>query len=235
MVDSPSISGRARGKPLQWRHRPQPTAAHMPTRRARKGAERPKIEDRLLLAMEKLLAGGQGFGSVSVEQLTAAAGLARATFYLHFRDKSELLTRLMGRVREEIVASAGLWFEHAELAQREDMRRALRGILGVYHKHHVIIDAVVITAAGDPQLARLWRETLDALSAESREAIQRLRQAGRTHAEATPLLADVLTWSVNHCALHYGAALRGARLEKLVDTLTHVCWNAIVAERATAE
>ena len=124
--------------------------SHMPTRRKPKPAkaERPKIEDQLLRAMEQLLAEGESFSAVSIERLTAAAGLARATFYLHFRDKAELVTRLMGRVREEIVASAGLWFEHAELAQREDMRTALHGILGVYQKHHVIIDAVVETEIG---------------------------------------------------------------------------------------
>jgi len=200
----------------------------MPARRS--PAERPKIEDRLLLAMEQLLEQGHRFSAVSIEQLTGAAGLARATFYLHFRDKGELVTRLMQRVRDEIVASAGLWFEQAELARREDMRRALRGILGVYQKHHVIIDAVVETARSDAQVAQLWREVLDALCAESRSAVAKLRQAGRADEAATPLLADVLTWSVNYCAMHYGPRLRGAALEKLTDTLTHICWNAIVEE-----
>ncbi len=204
----------------------------MPTRRARAKpiADRPLIEDKLLRAMEHLLAEGGSFSSVSIEQLTTAAGLARATFYLHFRDKGELVTRLMERVRQEIVSSAGLWFEHAELAQREDMRRALRGILGVYRKHHVIIDAVVETATRDAAVARLWRETMEALCAESRRAVLSLRRAGRASEAATPLLADALTWSVNHCALQYGRRLRGAQLEKLADTLTHICWNAIVSD-----
>jgi len=206
----------------------------MPTRRRRAtpAADRPRIEDKLLAAMEKLLAKGGGFSSVSIEQLMAAAGLARATFYLHFRDKGELLTRLMERVRQEIVVSAGLWFQHAELAQREDMRRALVGILGVYRKHHVIIDAVVETASRDAQVARLWRETMEGLCAESRSAVLALRQAGRASEAATPLLADLLTWSVNHCALQYGRRLRGAQLEKLADALTHICWNAIVSDVA---
>ena len=202
----------------------------MPARRSRSPspAKRPRIEDRLLLAMEQLLEQGHSFSAVSIEQLTGAAGLARATFYLHFRDKGELVARLMQRVREEIVASAGLWFEHAELARREDMRRALRGILGVYQKHHVIIDAVVETARRDAHVARLWQEMLDALCAGSREAVRHLHQAGRADPAATPLLADVLTWSVNYCAMHYGQKLRGAQLEKLTNTLTHVCWNAIL-------
>lgn len=201
--------------------------------RSREAIARPKIEDKLLLAMEQLLEQGHAFSAVSIEQLTGAAGLARATFYLHFRDKAELVTRLMGRVREEIVASAGLWFEHAELARREDMRRALRGILGVYQKHHVIIDAVVETARTDAGVAKLWQETLDALCAESREAVRHLHQAGRADPAATPLLADVLTWSVNYCAMHYGPRLRGAQVEKLTDTLTHICWNAILAQAET--
>jgi TetR/AcrR family transcriptional regulator, ethionamide resistance regulator len=225
-------------EPLQLPdHRHRALSRHMQNRRNRNAvpAERPKIEDKLLQAMEQLLAEGESFATVSIERLTGAAGLARATFYLHFRDKGELVTCLMQRVRDEIVASAGLWFEHAELAQREDMRTALRGILGVYQKHHVIIDAVVETARRDAQVAQLWAETLDALCAESRRAVLSLRQAGRARGEATPLVADVLTWSVNHCAMHYGNRLRGAQLEKLVDTLTHICWNAIVAERAAAK
>ena len=66
------------------------------------------MEERLQLALERLLAGGLTITAMSIEALAREAGIARATFYLHFRDKGELIARLIARVEDEVVGAGGL-------------------------------------------------------------------------------------------------------------------------------
>lgn len=71
---------------------PRPTRA---TRERQAREKRPSIEARLLQAIERLDARGQRLASVSVEQLMEEAGMARASFYKHFKDRGELVVRLI--------------------------------------------------------------------------------------------------------------------------------------------
>lgn len=190
---------------------------------------RPGIGEKLLSAMEKLLAQGENFSSVSVERLAEAAGIARATFYLHFRDKAELVTYLVEQVRKEIVSSAGAWFQDASLTTREDLEKTLRGIIGVYRKHHVILAAMAQTAPNNEQLAQLSRQMWDELCMQSRHAVAQLRKAGRAHEAASDQVADVLTLAIDHCATLHPEYLQGRRFEAFVKTWTHISWNALAA------
>jgi AcrR family transcriptional regulator len=197
-----------------------------------RGAPRPTIEQRLLVAMESLLEKGNGFGSLTVEQLAAEAGMARATFYLHFRDKGELVLRLMGQLTDEIIGSAGVWFGNAENADRRDIERALRGIVGTFKKHHAIVAAINDTAPYDPAVAQLYRDMMDKLCAASRRAIATVKRQGKAHEQATPDVGTILTWAVDlYCARFIGNH-EGAELDRLVKSLAHICASAIFAPEA---
>jgi AcrR family transcriptional regulator len=56
----------------------------------------------VLAATERLLGEGVPFTELGVQRIAAEAGIARSTFYLHFRDKTELLVRLAGSLKEEL-------------------------------------------------------------------------------------------------------------------------------------
>ena len=46
----------------------------------------------------------EGYDEISIQDITDKANLGRATFYLHFKDKDELLLELMEQLMEEILA-----------------------------------------------------------------------------------------------------------------------------------
>ncbi len=192
------------------------------------------MEERLLAALERLLEREANFTAVSVERLAREAGISRATFYLHFRDKGDLIGRLMRHVEDEVVAAGGLWFQHAEDASYDDLRRAMHGFLGVYRKHSAILRAAAETAAYDEEVDVVYQRMIGRFRAESQRAVARIAGRGRAHAELPPLLADVLSWSVDYCYVKFGTGLSGNELDGLVDALTHVVWHAIFADRETA-
>lgn len=189
--------------------------------------ERSTIDEKLLLGMEKLLAQGENFSTVSVERLAETAGIARATFYLHFRDKGELVAHLVEQVRREIVTSAGMWFEDASTTTREDLSKTLRGIIGVYRTHHTILSAMAQTAPTNAEVERLSRLMREDLCVQSRKAVRQLRQSNRAHPQSNDLTADILTLAIDHCSTLHPEMLKGRKFDDIVETWTHISWSAL--------
>ena len=202
------------------------------TRRARAGSDAEvsvNMEERLQLALERLLDRGLTITAISIDALAREAGIARATFYLHFRDKGELIARLIARVEDEVVGAGGLWFVHAEDARFEDLRAAMARFFEAYMQHQAILAAAAETAPYDAQVAALHKRMLERFVGESRQAVNRIVASGRAHAGLPPMVAEVLSWSVNHTYVQYGKALNDAQREAFIDTWTHVVWHTIFA------
>lgn len=77
----------------------------------------------------------QGFESITVQQITARAGVARTTFYLHYQDKEDLLFNGFQDIYDELKAAvaptqmnATADWEH--VAAHADFYRALLGKRG---------------------------------------------------------------------------------------------------------
>lgn len=204
------------------------------TRRARAANDADialSIEERLQLALERLLARGQTITAIAVDALAREAGIARATFYLHFRDKGELVARLFARVEDEVVGAGGLSFVHAEDARFEDLRAAMARFFDAYLKHHAILAAAAETAPYDSQVAALHKRMLERFVGESKQAVHRIAASGRAHAGLPSMVADVLSWSVNHTYVQYGKGLHEAEREAFIDSWTHVVWHSIFAAK----
>jgi len=189
------------------------------------------MEIRLLEALERLLEKGENFTTISVERLAREAGISRATFYLYYRDKGDLISHLIHRVEDEVVAAGGMWFLRAEDAGYEDLRAAMRGFVEVYRKHRAVLRAAAETAAYDEEVDVVYQRMIDRFRKESRDAVARIASHGRAHADLPPLLADVLSWSVDHCYVKFGTTASGNDLDELIDALTHVVWYAIFSEK----
>lgn len=207
--------------------------ASRPSRVARaRRAEQPKvsIEDRLLTAMETLLARGQRFGTLSVEQLSEAAGISRGTFYLHFQDKGELVARLMSHIAQEIIDSGGTWFGDAAAARPEDLREALIGMVHTFKKHQAILSAVADLATSDEKVGAIYRDLIERLCAQSRRSLAAVRKKGLSRTDATDHMADTLcTMIVDHCIRAVGG-LDPAGLDSLARSLGYLGVNAVFAD-----
>jgi AcrR family transcriptional regulator len=202
-----------------------------PAKKPRRFKERVSIDIKLLRAMEQLLANGESFSTVSIDRLSELAGIARATFYLHFRDKAELVAHLVEQVQREIVSAAGRWFEDASTTTKDDMARTLRGIIGTYREHHVILSAMAQTAATNDEVAALSRKMREQLCAQSRKAVRELREAGLAHPDADDRVAEVLTLAIDHVATFNPELLGEKAFAATVNTWTHIAWTALARPR----
>ena len=199
---------------------------------ARGKAQRRSVEDNLERALARLVDGGASFTQLSVEALAAEAGIARATFYLHFRDKGELVAKLMQRVTEEITAAARL--DAPETATRDDLRATVAAVVALYRRHYAVMAAIVETAAYDPQVARLFQAMMRTLIEVNRKALVRRRAAGLVADDVPALTPDVVTWAFERACHQLIRVRRRAQVEALVEALTHIVWTAIYAPSPAA-
>ncbi|NDE01211.1 MAG: TetR/AcrR family transcriptional regulator [Gammaproteobacteria bacterium] len=70
----------------------------MPKKPRYRGIRRTATRDALMAAAEELF-GLQGFADVSVDEITARAGVAKGSFYNHFTDKADLAHHLALEIR----------------------------------------------------------------------------------------------------------------------------------------
>src|SRR5437867_3536545 len=114
-----------------------------------RAARRAELRERLLEVVERLLAQGESFTEMSVEQLVSEAGLSRSTFYVYFEDKGDLLRAWLGDIINQVAESSQQWYGLSTDATRADLRRALRHVVETYAPHTTLMAAVLDASTYD--------------------------------------------------------------------------------------
>lgn len=195
----------------------------------------PRIEARLLAAMERLLAQGTPFAAVSVEALVAEAGIARATFYTHFKDKPALVARWLSRISDDVVASGGEWFEGDGPVSPGQVKTALMGIVAAFGRHQAIFAAVAATAPFDTEVAALHHDMMSRLCEASRRGVRRAQAQGTATPLADDAMADLLTWLIELYCSRFVAQMNDAERTRTVERLAHICARAIFVDAVPAQ
>lgn len=211
--------------------RPRPTRKI----RAQRGETKLTVEERLLAATERLLAQDHTFGSLTIEQLTTEAGMSRGTFYLHFRDKGELVARLMKVVTDEVVDSTGTWLANAEKAEQADVMSAVNGVAQTFRRHHAIIAAVMDTAPHDKAVAALFDRMMNTIAAYCRRSMSIVKKQGKSRDGANDDVADALAWMILLYLSRFAGRKSPAALKKIVEAAGYVSVSSIFSDQALAD
>ncbi len=200
------------------------------TRRSPSSTRRAGAELRLIEATERLLAEGTSYIGLSVEQLCSEAGVARSTFYVHFRDKGDLVTRVAERMLDQLSEAAGAWWVPG--ADRSELLDATRQLVGVYARHRAVFAALTETAAYDGELRAVQEAMVDAHA----EPLARFIDAGRERGEVRDLHARDRRRPRRHGP---GACARLAgddadELDRVAETITAITWHSLYPDEEAA-
>lgn len=188
------------------------------------------MEARLLAATERLLAQGYQFGALSVEQLAAEAGFSRATFYLHFRDKGEMVARIMGQLMQELVQSNGEWLGNGTEFTPDILRKAIAGTVSTFKKHQTVVAAIMDTAPFDEAVRAQCHKMLDQIIRQSHRSFSMIQKDGQGRAETTDEVIEVLTWMVFLYTSRFVHRHDGSDIERLSKTLGHIGVTVLFGE-----
>lgn len=154
-----------------------------PARSARRSAA--ERRDQLLDITGRQLS-EDGFHGLSIESVAAAAGVTRATVYLHFRDLQELLETVIDRETSRALAQ----FSETALTRldegdpRELMLDALEAFLQAVRSRPATWRLILMPPEGAPQQLR------DRIAAGRAIALERLTEAVAPLADRNPDMPD---------------------------------------------
>jgi AcrR family transcriptional regulator len=196
------------------------------TPRSQLNAERSEATRVLLLERARTVFEQRGYGAASVADIVNAAGVARGTFYVHFKSKREIFIALVSAVREELVAGQMRPLTGTRTVA-DAVRHAIEQYLRAYRTSARMISLIEDTATSDRAVRSAWLETRDALLANTVHALERLQERGLARFDgSTRTVALALGAMVERMgAIRYVLGYRFNE-EELLATLTSAYINA---------
>jgi TetR/AcrR family transcriptional regulator, ethionamide resistance regulator len=115
----------------------------------------PKESQREILEAAEQLLRERPFREVTVEAVMSRTGLKRPAFYVHFRDRHDLVLRVVDEIGRELFEMSDRWFQGDDPVN--DARAALEGLVGVYARHGPVLRALAEAAGADAQVEQAYR------------------------------------------------------------------------------
>ncbi|OMC15121.1 TetR/AcrR family transcriptional regulator [Mycobacterium sp. SP-6446] len=171
-------------------------------------------------AAKELLA-HQPAHTVSVAAVMARTTLSRKSFYVYFRDRSELLEALVRPLRADADAALERWrtAEDPVVAGRTALASAAR----TYRRHSAILRAVFWSSIDDPDIEAARAGLIDPVVAVAETVIDRL---GPDLADPHQTALALVTMNI-HRMLTLTPETSDAELDALVDTLATI-WERTI-------
>lgn len=199
------------------------------TRKSRTARDerRAAVERQVLEAVERLLVEGESFTALPIGRIAEEAGMARTTFYGHFRDKPTLLMRVTATTTRELFAATRAWVRDDE-STLEQLREVLMGVIGGYREHGPLLLALGEVAGYEPEVAAFWRETMEVFESLLGERLERDRRAGRISKELdASTTATFIAWGLERTfSMHLDAKLE-AEDERFAAGVAAAMWAAM--------
>jgi TetR/AcrR family transcriptional regulator, ethionamide resistance regulator len=203
------------------------------TRRTESPPRRAAVEAELMRAAEELLAEGNVYTELSIEQIAARAGISRSAFYFYFQDKRELLVRMVEQVAELFHAQADRWWKavgdngFADDVGPAELKRTLTAVLEIWREHAPLLAAIVETAGYDREVSAFWRAVMQRFVEPTRQHIEAEQAAGRAEKLPAEATAFALVWMTERVWYQHVLGSSGVSDEALIDALTGVIWCAV--------
>lgn len=129
-----------------------PRAAAAGSRRRRRS---PEVAEREIVDAAEALLRERPFRELTVDEVMRRTDLSRPSFYVYFRDRHQLVLRVVERLGVELFTMSDRWYkgqgDGPALA-----REALHGVVGVYAEHGPVLRALADAAADDPGVERAY-------------------------------------------------------------------------------
>jgi AcrR family transcriptional regulator len=185
----------------------------------------------VLAATERLLVGGAGFTELGVKQIADEAGIARSTFYLHFRDKTDLLLRLARETNLQIFEVGEDWQPIA--GGLDQLVRGFADVIAVYRDRAAVVAAIHEVSGYDPVVRDFWDGEVAKFAERMRVILVEEQRAGRVAADLDPdTAARVMSWGGERVIARHVATRDPADDAKLARELAMQRWYGVDARRA---
>jgi TetR/AcrR family transcriptional regulator, ethionamide resistance regulator len=200
--------------------------ARAATERPRRRRRRPDEAQAEILAAAEALLRERPSHEVTVMAVMERTTLSRKSFYVYFRDRHELIARLVAPLRADLDArraAARAAHDHP----RDQFQASFLAIARVYIEHGALLRALRESSGHDEDAERVWREFTHAPIAEYAALIRAETEAGRSHGLDADTTAQALITMNLGCFFEQLIGRPSADPERLVETLAEIWARAI--------
>jgi len=205
--------------------------------RVRRAARKPdddrraEFEQRVLTAVEELLADGTPFTEIAVQRIAVASGSARSTFYRYFPDKSRLLVRMAELATADLFRAAEFWWQAEHADEQAGVVAAIGAMIAGFREHRFLLLALSEVASYDRDVGDYWRSRVAAFVEIVRARLESEREAGRVDPGIDPAAtAVVLTSMVERSIATAFATDSGPDDEAMAGALGRAIWLVVYGD-----
>ncbi len=204
------MSSRGESKAAQGRRR----------RRTPEAAEREIVEAAEALLREK------PFRELTVDDLMRRTGLSRPSFYVYFRDRHDLVLKVVEHIGGELFSMSERWYEGTGDGHTL-VREAIEGVVGVFAEHGPVLRALADAASDDPRVEEAYTDLIQRFVDATARHIDEEVAAGRVLPLDSVPTATALTWMMERYLQQQIGRTPDARADRVADTLTTI-WSRVL-------
>src|SRR2546421_586192 len=162
-----------------------------PSARRRARHDPQETEREILAAAEQLLR-ERPFREITVERIMSRTELKRPAFYVHFRDRHDVVLRVLERIVAELFEMESRWLEGDQ--PDADVRAALEGAAAVWTKQGPVLLALGDAARLDARAEAAYQQLAESLIDATARHIRDEQAAGRIGELDVEETARALCW-----------------------------------------
>jgi AcrR family transcriptional regulator len=151
------------------------------------------VAEREIVDAAEALLREKPFRELTVDDLMRRTGLSRPSFYVYFRDRHDLVLKVVEHIGGELFVMADRWYKGTgdELTQ---VQEAIDGVVGVFAEHGPVLRALADAAADDPGVEAAYAALLQRFVDATALHIEKEVAAGRVLPLDPVQTATALTW-----------------------------------------
>jgi AcrR family transcriptional regulator len=189
--------------------------------RPRRRRRRPEEAEREILVAAEALLRERPSHEVTVMDVMERTTLSRKSFYVYFRDRHELIARLVAPLRAELDARIAE-VRAAHQSPRDLARAMFSEVARVYIEHGALLRALRESSGHDEDAERVWREFTDPPIADFAAFIRAETKAGRSHGLDADATARALVTMNLGCFFEQLIGDPSADPRPLIETLVEI-------------
>jgi TetR/AcrR family transcriptional regulator, ethionamide resistance regulator len=203
----------------------------VPVRRRRRRT--PEVAEREIISAAEALLRERPFRELTVDEVMRRTDLSRPSFYVYFRDRHDLVLKVVEHLGGELFAMSERWYEGSGDGQAQ-LHEATEGLVRVFAEHGPVLRALADAASDDQRVEAAYLALLQRFVDATARHIEEEVAAGRMLPLDPVRTATALTWMMErYLQLELGRTPDGP-VDRVADTLTTI-WSRVLYGAAEAQ
>jgi len=194
--------------------------------RSRRRRRTPEVAQAEIVTAAEALLRERPFRELTVDEVMRRTDLSRPSFYVYFRDRHDLILRVVEQIRAELRRMSQRWYTGAgdgpALA-----REAMEGIVEVFAEHGPVLRALADAAADDREVERVYSGLVQTFVDVTIRHIEAETAAGRMLELQPNETARALVWMMERYLTQAFGRRTTTPREVVVETLTTI-WTHVL-------